>query len=571
VSEVTNIADLLTNNLDIWTSAIERRSTAGRGRSKKFGLYGIEKLRLLILEFAVIGKLTNRYSDDEPASVWLSRIGYSTRNNLAICPLGWSLAPLTAFGEFFGGMTPSKGKKHYWGRGVPWVSPKDMGSNNVHSTEDEITELAVAESNLRMVPPGSLLMVARSGILRRKFPVAINDVACTTNQDIKALVLKCDVNPRYLQIMLAGHERRILKDLVKRGMTVESLIFEDFTKALWLTPPLAEQHRIVAKVDELMGLCDRLEAGAYDAIAAHQLLVKELLSTLTASKNAEDFAQSWKRIETHFDTLFTAEDSIDQLKQTILQLAVMGKLVPQDAYDEPASELLKLLSQERAQINKGGKVKTDTKLKSIPLVDQPFEVPASWSWVKLGELTKLVTSGSRDWAKHYADEGAIFVRMGNLSKGHYQLRLDQIQYVNPPIDGEGSRTRLEAGDILISITGDVGMLGLIPEGFGEAYINQHTAMIRPLPQMRGLFLAELFRSPMAQAQFNEPQRGIKNSFRLTDITEFMVPLPPFAEQHRIVKRIDELLTLCDVLKSQLSKAQHQQIHFADAVASRAAA
>ena len=96
------------------------------------------------------------------------------------------------------------------------------------------------------------------------------------------------------------------------------------------------------------------------------------------------------------------------------------------------------------------------------------------------------------------------------------------------------------------------MLGLIPEGFGEAYINQHTAMVRPMPEMKGRYLAELFRSPFAQDQFNEPQRGIKNSFRLTDVTQFVVPLPPLAEQHRIVAKVDELMALCDQLEAALA-------------------
>ena len=98
------------------------------------------------------------------------------------------------------------------------------------------------------------------------------------------------------------------------------------------------------------------------------------------------------------------------------------------------------------------------------------------------------------------------------------------------------------------------MLGLIPEGFGEAYINQHTAMVRPMPEIKGRFLAELFRSPFAQEQFNKPQRGIKNSFRLTDVIHFVVPLPPLAEQHRIVAKIDELMALCDRLEAGLSTA-----------------
>ncbi|AXI45850.1 hypothetical protein C1J03_07270 [Sulfitobacter sp. SK012] len=179
-------------------------------------------------------------------------------------------------------------------------------------------------------------------------------------------------------------------------------------------------------------------------------------------------------------------------------------------------------------------------------------LPLGWVWARLGDLSEFVTSGSRDWAKHYANEGAIFVRMGNLSKNHYQLRLDHIQRVNAPAGGEGSRTSLEGGDVLISITGDVGMLGLIPDDFGEAYINQHIAMVRPMSGMKGRYLPELFRSPFAQDQFNAPQRGIKNSFRLTDVTQFVVPLPPLAEQHRIVAKVDALMAVCDQLEASLT-------------------
>ena len=193
------------------------------------------------------------------------------------------------------------------------------------------------------------------------------------------------------------------------------------------------------------------------------------------------------------------------------------------------------------------------------------EISTGWSWCRLGNLSKFVTSGSRDWAKYYSQEGAIFVRMGNLSKGHYRLRLDQIQRVKPPSASEGTRTRLETGDLLISITGDVGMLGLITENFGEAYINQHTAMIRPVDEMKGSYLAELFRSPFAQHQFKSPQRGIKNSFRLTDVAQFLVPLPPLAEQHRIVDKVDELMALCDQLEASLITGDETRRRLLDAL------
>jgi len=250
-----------------------------------------------------------------------------------------------------------------------------------------------------------------------------------------------------------------------------------------------------------------------------------------------------------YEKVAEGPDSIARLRRFVLDLAVRGKLVAQDASDEPASQLLKRIAAEKARLVRNGETRKHKALPPIDGEETSFSLPVGWEWVRLGNLSQFVTSGSRDWAKFYANEGAIFVRMGNLSKDHYRLRLENIQRVAPPADGEGTRTRLEGGDILISITGDVGMLGLVPDGFGEAYINQHTAMVRPVPEMKGRYLAELFRSPFAQDQFNAPQRGIKNSFRLTDITQFVVPLPPLAEQMRIVAKVDELMGLLDRLEA----------------------
>jgi type I restriction enzyme S subunit len=256
-----------------------------------------------------------------------------------------------------------------------------------------------------------------------------------------------------------------------------------------------------------------------------------------------------ERLLEHYEKIADAPDAIARLRRFVLDLAVRGKLVPQDQNDEPASELLKRIATEKARLLKAGAIGRQNPLPPLVHEEILFGLPKGWALVRLGDISEFVTSGSRDWAKYYSTNGAIFVRMGNLSKDHYHLRLDQIQRVRPPADGEGTRTRLEAGDILISITGDVGMLGLIPDGFGEAYINQHTAMVRPMPEMKGHYLPELFRSPFAQDQFNEPQRGIKNSFRLTDVTQFVVPLPPLAEQRRIVSKVDELMGLCDRLEA----------------------
>ena len=215
-----------------------------------------------------------------------------------------------------------------------------------------------------------------------------------------------------------------------------------------------------------------------------------------------------ERLLEHFERISEAPDAVARLRRFILDLAVRGKLVEQDPEDEPAEELLGRILELKV-CSTGKLPKSDLQLIDRLFTDEPFAIPDSWTWVVLGQITDLITSGSRDWAKHYSDSGAIFVRMGNLVKGDYRLRLDSIQHVSPPAGGEGTRTRLETWDVLVSITGDVGMLGLIPEGFGEAYINQHTALARPCSVLKGRYLPEFLRSDFAQSQFQEPQRGVK--------------------------------------------------------------
>ena len=347
---------------------------------------------------------------------------------------------------------------------------------------------------------------------------------------------------------------------------------EYFANSPFPLPPLAEQHRTVAKVDELMDLCDRLETVRTARETTRDRLTVASLARLNEPdpdpavfQNHASFALD------NLVPLTKCPGQIKALRQTILNLAVRGKLVEQDLSDEPASELLKRLAEEKARLVKAGVIGEPRALPSLVDAKTPFELPKGWVWTRLGHLTQFVTSGSRDWAKHYSNEGAIFVRMGNLSKDHYHLRLDHIQRVKPPTNGEGTRTRLEGGDVCISITGDVGMLGLIPEGFGESYINQHTAMVRPMPEMKGRYLAEMFRSPFAQEQFNKPQRGIKNSFRLTDVTQFAVPLPSLAEQQRIVAKVDELMALCDQLEASLATGDNTRRRLLDALLHKALA
>ena len=537
----------------------------------------IPSLRHFILDLAVRGKLVEQDPNDEPASELLKQIvaekarlvkaGKSKKskskqvdrfNTLFELPKSWKWTTLSYLFLYDAGVKrqPKNLNQKLWLLELEDIE-KDSGRLLVRITASE-RESKSTKSEFRV---GDILYGKLRPYLNK---VLVADRPGYSTTEIVALRPFLRLCPQYCALAL---RRPDFVDYVTRlgqGTKMPRLRTEDAAIAPFPLPPLAEQHRIVAKVDELVALCEQLEAARTKRETTRDRLATASLARL----NAPDPAVFQNHVAFALDSLSpltTRPDQIKALRQTILNLAVRGKLVEQDPNDEPASELLKRIAVDKSRLVKAGVIGEQKALPSVADAKTSFELPKGWVWTRLGHLSQFVTSGSRDWAKHYANEGAIFIRMGNLSKDHYHLRLEHIQRVKPPANSEGTRTRLEGGDICISITGDVGMLGLIPEGFGESYINQHTAMVRPMPEMKGRYLAEMFRSPFAQEQFNEPQRGIKNSFRLTDVTQFAVPLPPIAEQHRIVAKVDELMALCDRLEASLAIGDDTRCRLLDAM------
>ena len=259
-----------------------------------------------------------------------------------------------------------------------------------------------------------------------------------------------------------------------------------------------------------------------------------------------------KKIGTSFSTLDTIDtlqsqyqDNLAALKSKIIDAGIQGKLTEQLPEDGTAEELYQQIQQEKAALEKAGKINKSKPLAPVSDDEILFDAPDTWKWVRLGEIIQFLTSGSRDWAKYYSDTGNIFLRMGNLSRNNFRLRLDNIQHVSLPEDAEGKLTSLQSGDLLFSITGEIGMLGLIPDNFGKAYINQHTAMIRFVDIQRNKYVPYLLLSYYAKEYFEGNQHGIKNSFNLNSISNMPIPLPPLAEQKRIVAKLEELLPLCE--------------------------
>jgi type I restriction enzyme S subunit len=176
--------------------------------------------------------------------------------------------------------------------------------------------------------------------------------------------------------------------------------------------------------------------------------------------------------------------------------------------------------------------------------------------VKSDSLLEFVTSGSRGWARYYTDSGPSFLRVGNLDHDSIQLDLSRVQRVSPPKGAETARTAVQPGDILISVTADVGMIGLAPPSLGEAYVNQHVVIARPRAGVSPAYLAWFFASASGQAQFEELQRGAtKKGLGLDDIRAVDVALPPLAEQHEIVRRVEALFAFADAIERRVAAAK----------------
>jgi type I restriction enzyme S subunit len=181
------------------------------------------------------------------------------------------------------------------------------------------------------------------------------------------------------------------------------------------------------------------------------------------------------------------------------------------------------------------------------------ELPEGWRWVTIDELTKHLTSGSRGWAKYYSDSGSLFVRVGNFNRLSKTIDLEKIIFVNEPEGAEANRTRLRARDLLITMTADVGMVGVVDENtlrWGNAYINQHVGLVRLNEPDFVDYVAYALASEIGQKQFREKQYGAtKTGLNFEDIKSLEIPLPSLDEQRRIVAEVERRLSVVGEVES----------------------
>lgn len=546
----------------------------------------VDRLRRFVLNLAVRGKLVEQDTGDEPASSLAGELVLAKQrlvesrqikkpkssppissNDLPIdCPPHWEWLRLTDIGRLSGGMTPSKTKHEYWDGSIVWLSPKDIKSDELDTSELKITEEGLNETRLELYPEGCLFIVARSGILKRTFPVAINRVPAASNQDLKVLTPFVKGLERYLQIMFRGMTDFLLRELVKTGMTVQSLKYAEFEQQAFPLPPLAEQHRIVAKVDELMGLCDRLEETRKEREEMRDRLTTASLARLTAPDTTEqDFPTHASFVLNALPALTTRPDQIKSLRQTVLNLAVRGKLVEQDPADEPASELLVRIEQEKEKLFKNGKIKKPKKPKLIESSEVPFSLPQSWEWGRLSDLVTKLTDGTHHSPPNGPDGDFLYISAKNIKD--FGVQVSNATYVSAGVHDEiFSRCDPEKGDILYIKDGATTGIATI-NNLDQPFSMLSSVALLKLPKcVFNALILSFLRSPFFWTQMREQMKGAAiMRVTLKRMSPALLPLPPLAEQHRIVAKVDELMALCDQLEAALTKTDTTRTRLLEAL------
>ena len=552
---------------------------------------GVARLRELILTLAVQGKLVPQDAADEPASVLLEQIGVEKERLIAAktlkreknepsltedelpfgLPNSWSWVALGEVIDIVRGITfpaDQKTKEAAPGRiaclrtsnvqqAIEWddllfVDRSFMGRQDQLIQHHDIVmsmansrELVGKVALIEHIPHAEATFGGFLGVLRPR-----------------------KIDPLYaMAVLRTPYARSLLIDSSSQTTNIANVSLAKLRPLPFPLPPEAEQSRIVTRVEELMQLCDALEAKGRLEAAQHARLVSTLLATLTDSPSPEALAENWQRVSTHFDLLLDRPEAVDALEQTLLQLAVRGLLVPQDPQDEPASALLARIREEKDRLIAEGKIKRDKPLAAIAEEEKPFGLPRGWEWVRLGSVA-LISSGITLGRKTAISFPVLlpYLRVANVQRGHLNLSSMKDVVID---ETELERFQISDGDLLITEGGDwdkVGRTAIWRDELPICLHQNHVFKARGTSSEWNPVWAELFlNSAVARAYFASSAKQTTNlaSINMTQLKECLFPVAPLAEQSRIVARVAQLRRLCADLRQRLAASQSTQAQLAE--------
>ena len=522
-----------------------------------------QKLRELILQLAVRGKLVPQDPTDEPASVLLERIEAERKRLYKAGKIGklkpaepltedeephpipstWRWVRLSDIGEIVGGGTPKTENAAYWADdgGVPWLTPADLNGvegKYIQCGRRQISQTGLDNSSARLLPRGAVLFSSRAPI--GYVAIAANPLA--TNQGFKSCVPYLDGMSDYVFRFLQAVAPEV--DRNAPGTTFKEVSGKIVGQIPTPVPPLPEQCRIAEKVDQLMTLCDELEERQQRRVEARVRLNRASLHHLTDATDDAELAERWQRIRDNFHLLYDAPETATELRQAILQLAVRGKLVPQDPSDEPASVLLERIKAQKEQL--GSKSKPPPPLHSDAM---PFEAPDGWQWVRFGEATI-----NRDGERIPVSSE---IRAGRQGQYPYYGASGVIDCID---DFLFDKTLLLIGEDGANLLLRSSPIAFLAEG--KYWVNNHAHVIDGISLDLLRYVATFVNATDLAPYVTGTAQPKLNQAKMNSIP---LALPPLPEQRRIVEKVDQLMALCDELEAKLTRSRTKAEKLASAV------
>ena len=531
----------------------------------------VSRLRRFVLDLAVRGRLVKQNPGDEPAAKLLKRIEVERAKapsakkrkpsrldtgtfggDLFGLPTGWKWVPLARISDVTMGQSPPGDTYNKSSDGVPLINgPVEFTLGPFGRTV--VNQFTTAPT--KFCEEGDLLICVRGSTTGRTNVAGFR--ACI-GRGVAAI--RSSFDDEFIRLFLWKAREDIIS--MGRGIAFPSISKNQLENLAIPLPPLAEQHRIVAKVDELMALCDQLEETRNEREQTRDRLTKATSARLTTLDSKEETFRANARFAINvLPQLSARADQVQHLRQTILNLAVRGKLVEQDPADEPASELLQHIAEEKSRCG------VQHRVEPLAADEVPFRIPVGWLWSRVGELCTKTGSGStpRGGKSAYQETGIPFLRSQNVYDDG--LHLNGVARIGLEIHARMAGTTVRAGDLLLNITGgSMGRCCRVPDSFGEANVSQHVAIMRPAVSEMTDFLHKLVLSPYFQGFIFDEQTGAgRGGLPKKKMDRIPVAVPPLAEQRRIVTKVDRLMALCDRLETNLGTAETGRLRLLESI------
>ncbi|MDZ4153714.1 restriction endonuclease subunit S [Methylicorpusculum sp.] len=530
---------------------------------------GVDHLRELILHLAISGDLIATESPID-ASPLLETIEQQKRDHtekkrvipkqasvsreIVKAPAHWAVCRLGDLAlTITGGGTPSKNHPAYWGGDIPWASVKDMKELKfLDDTEDFITEEGLKNSSSNLIPPGRIIVCTRMGLGK----IAVNRVALAINQDLKALELPKEVDSNFFLIIYKTRE------VSGTGTTVSGIKQDQLLALPAALPPIEEQSRIVAKVDELMALCDRLEQQQQQRRKLQNALRQSTLQAVATATSPHELQTTWTRLADNFGQLSSAPEDVVSFKGMILDLAMSGHLSNiAHRHASKGDELLDAIAARRIAWSMESldqeRKEALAMLKKIRIQQAStpdLALPEHWVWSSLLQVSKVIIDCDHK-TPSYSTTGFHLIRTTDIRDG--EMRLHSTKMVSQESYLARSRRLVpKSGDIFFTREAPMGEAAIVPNG-SPVCLGQRLMLVRLFEYLfNNRFLIYAIRSPSFQNRLQSSAIGMTvKHINVGDVENLMVPVPPRIEQDRIVAIVDGLFHLCDHYMDQLTRKQ----------------